>query len=326
MSKWVKRIGAVAATVAAAGALAAFAGARPSVGECKDVVSRPGVTSYRVQAADGNCLQGYVWMPAATPARAVVVLVHGIHDHPGRYDGLARALNGQGVAVLAQDHRGHAGSGGARQRVDSAAQLAGDVELALGEASKRHPGVPLILYGHSMGGLVAAHVAARDARQPRLAGVVLSSAALVLPASASGGARAVVGTLAALAPGLPLEAVDAAQIVREPAAREALAKDPVIERGKVPARTIATILDGVVELQPLVPTLKAPLLILHGGADRVTDPAGSRKMAERAGSAEKKLVLYDSALHSLLHEPEGAAVQREILAFVDARMAASPRP
>ena len=78
--------------------------------------------------------------------------------------------------------------------------------------------MPLFLYGHSMGGLVAAHVAARDAAKPRLAGVVLSSAALALPPSASGGARAVVGTLSRLAPELPLEAVDEAQVVREPAA------------------------------------------------------------------------------------------------------------
>jgi acylglycerol lipase len=325
MSPWIKGIGVVAVAAAAVVALAAFAGARPSVSDCGSGATAARVVTYRVQAADGNCLQGYVWAPAVAPARAVAVLVHGIHDHPGRYDGLARALNAQGVAVLAQDHRGHGASGGARQRVDSVAQLALDVELALTEAQKRHPGVPVFLYGHSMGGLVAAHVAVRDAAKPRLAGVVLSSAALALPAAAGGGARAVVGTLAALAPGLPLEAIDAGQIVREPAAREALAKDPSIERGKVPARTIATILGGVVELQPLVPALKAPLLILHGSADRVTEPAGSRLMAERAGSAVKKLVVYDGALHSLLHEPEGAAAQREILGFVDARLAAAPK-
>lgn len=135
-----------------------------------------------------------------------------------------------------------------------------------------------------------------------------------------------VGTLGLLAPGLPLEAVDPAQVVREPAAREALANDPVIQREKVPARTIATILGGVVELQPLMPGIKAPLLILHGGADKVTDPAGSRALAQRAGSSDKKLVVYDAALHSLLHEPEGTAAQREIVAFVDARIAEAKQP
>jgi alpha-beta hydrolase superfamily lysophospholipase len=82
----------------------------------------------------------------------------------------------------------------------------------------------------------------------------------------------------------------------------------------------------MVELQPRMPAIRVPLLILHGGADRVTDPAGSRLLAERAGSTEKKLVLVGPALHSLLHEPEGPAVQAEILAFVGARVGPAPRP
>jgi acylglycerol lipase len=326
MSKLSKGIGFVVLAVAAAAALAAAVGRGSSAGDCAGEPSVAGVASWRVKAADGNCLQGYEWKPASAPVRATAVLVHGIHDHPGRYAELALALNQRGVAVYAQDHRGHGASGGARQRADSVEQLAGDVTLAIAEARRRHPGVPLFLYGHSMGGLVAAHLAAADAARPSLAGVVLSSAALVLPASASGGARAVVGTLSSLAPGLPLEAVDPAQIVRQPAAREALAKDMAIQREKVPARTINTILDGVGQLQPLMPGIQAPLLILHGGADRVTDPAGSRALAERAGSRDKKLVIYDAALHSLLHEPEGAAAQQEILAFIDGRIAAGGKP
>lgn len=321
MSKWIKALGIGLAALAAAAALAAFAGARPSVGDCLGKTTAAGAATWRVKAADGNCLQGYEWKPASTPPRGAIVLVHGIHDHPGRYAALAQALVAKGVAVYAQDHRGHGASGGARQRVDSAAQLVGDAELALGEAARRNPGVPLFLYGHSMGGLVAAHVAAKDAAKPQLAGVVLSSAALALPPSASGGARAVVSTLSRLAPDLPLEAVDGAQIVRESAARAELARDPAIVREKVPARTIGTILDGVVALQPLMPTIAAPLLILHGGADRVTPPAGSRALAQQAASKDKKLVVYEPALHSLLHEPEGPLVLGEIVAFVDARSA-----
>lgn len=330
MSKIKKGVGVVVLTVAAAAALAAAIGSRASIGDCQDVATVAGVPTYRVKAADGNCLQGYAWVPSGAAVRAVAVLVHGIHDHPGRYADLARALNGNGVAVYAQDHRGHGASGGARQRVDSVAQLAGDVGLAVAEARRRHPDVPVFLYGHSMGGLVVAHMVAPradgSAVQPKLAGAVLSSAALVLPASASGGARAVVGTLSRLAPGLPLEAVDPSLIVREPAARATLASDPAIQRDKVPARTIATILGGIVDLQPLMSGIQVPLLILHGGADQVTEPAGSRALAERASSSDKKLVVYDAALHSLLHEPEGPAAQREIVAFVDAHIAAARQP
>jgi alpha-beta hydrolase superfamily lysophospholipase len=319
MSKWLKGTIVAIAALAAVAALAAFAGARPSVGDCQGNATAAGARTWSVRAADGNCLQAYEWKPAAAPVRAAIVLVHGIHDHPGRYATLAQSLVAKGIAVYAYDQRGHGASGGARQRADSAVQLIGDAERVLAEATQRNPGAPLFLYGHSMGGLVAAHVAALDAAKPSLAGVVLSSAALVLPASASGGALVVVSILSRLAPGLGLEAVDEAQIVRDAAARTELARDPAILRDKVPVRTVDTILDGVVALQPLMPTIAVPLLILHGGGDRVTPPEGSRALAQRAGSKDKKLVVYDPALHSLLHEPEGPAVLDEIVAFVDAR-------
>lgn len=321
MAKWIKVLLVLITATAAAATVAAIVGARSSASECQPGSTAPGTSAWRMQAADGNCLQGYEWKTPGTAVRAAIVLVHGIHDHPGRYTGLAQALAAKGVAVYAFDHRGHGASGGARQRVDSAAQLVDDTERVLAEAAKRNPGVPLFVYGHSMGGLVAAHLAAQDAAKPRLAGVVLSSAALALPPSASGGAHAVVGTLSLLAPELPLEAVDDQQIVREPSAREALARDSAIQRAKVPARTIDAILDGVIALQPLLPAITVPVLVLHGGADQVTPPEGSRKLAQQVGSKDKKLVIFEPALHSLLQEPEGQAVLDEIVAFVDARAA-----
>lgn len=306
-------------SLTAAAAVAAVAavqtGARPAVGACVEPLPAGSFAAYRAQAGDGNCLQGYAWVPAdGTPLRAAVVVVHGLGDHARRYAALAQALNAQGVAVLAQDHRGHAGSGGARQRIDSVEQAAGDVELALGEAARRWPGVPLVLHGHSFGGLVATHVAATAARP--LAGVVVSSAALQRPQGVGGGQLAVVRTLSALAPGLGLEPLDATRVVREPAAQAALGADPLISREKLPARTVAALLTGVEAIQPRLAQVRQPLLVLHGGADTVTPPAGSRALHERAASAQKTLRLYDAARHDLLHEPEAGAVTQEIVAFV----------
>lgn len=306
-------------SLTAAAAVAAVAavqtGARPAVGACVEPLPAGGFGAYRTTAGDGNCLQGYAWAPAeGTAPRAVLVVVHGLGDHARRYAALAQALNAQGVAVLAQDHRGHAGSGGARQRIDSVEQAAGDVERALQEAARRWPGVPLVLHGHSFGGLVATQVAATTA-QP-LAGVVVSSAALQRPAGVSGVQIGIVRTLSALAPGLGLEALDPAQVVREPAAQSALAADPLIAREKLPARTVAALLTGVDAIQPKLSQVRQPLLVLHGGADTVTPPAGSRTLHERAASAEKTLRLYDAARHDLLHEPEAATVTQDIVAFV----------
>lgn len=307
----------VCATLAAVAAVAVQRGHAPVTGACPGAMPTGSFTAYRISAADGNCLQGYHWAPPSAP-RAVLVVVHGLGDHARRYERLAQELNAAGVAVVAQDHRGHAGSGGARQRLDSIDQLLADVDLALREATRRHPGVPVFLHGHSLGGLVVAQYAARQGQG--LAGVVVSSAALKRPAAASDTQVRVVSALSAVAPNLGLEALDPAKVVREPAARTAVGDDPQIARDKLPARTVATLLGGVDDLQARLPAVTRPLLILHGQADTITDPAGSQRLLERSGSADKALKQYEQALHDLLHEPEAAAVRREIVAFVTARV------
>lgn len=294
--------------------ISAVLGARPSTGACAAATPVGSFTGFRISAADGNCLQGYAWQPSGQPVVGVVVVAHGIHDHARRYEGVAQALNQSGVAVLAWDQRGHAASGGAPQRVDSADQLAGDMRLVAQEAAKRHPGVPMFAYGHSMGGLVALHYAL--ANEASLKGLIVSSAALKLPETASAGQLAVVRTLSTLAPGLPVELVDEAKLVRSPQARAALAADPLIAQEKVPARSVATILNGIESARPRFSTVKLPLLILHGTADQVTNPAGSRDLAAQAGSSDKTLKLYEGALHDLLHEPEAPQVIQEITKFV----------
>lgn len=311
---------AVLSVLIAGVAAAVWTGSRPSVGPCADGASAAGLKTYRAQTGDGNCLQGYVWEPANTPARGVLVVVHGLHDHAQRYAGLAGQLSAAGIAVLAQDHRGHAGSGGQRQRLDSIEQVMGDIDLALKEAAKRYPNTSLFLYGHSMGGLAVAHYATKPTSP--LAGLVVSSGALKLPPDVNGVKVRIVQTLSALAPGMGLEAIDEANVVREAVARADLAADPLIVREKVPARTAATLLTGIAKIQEQMQEIKTPLLILHGQRDRVTEVDGSRDLLARVAVKDKSLKLYESALHDLLHEPEGKQVAQEILAFIDGRLPA----
>ncbi len=305
-------LAAIAATVAVWRAKA------PVTGGCDGPLPQGPYIAYRAQAPDGNCLQGYAW-PPATPARAVVIVVHGLHDHARRYDVLARGLAASGVAVLAQDHRGHGGSGGAAQRLDSIEQLLTDVDVARAQARARFPGVPQILYGHSLGGMVAAQHVARNPEA--WAGAVFSSAALTLPVGVDAGKVRVVMALSALAPGLGLEAVDEAQLVRDPAQREAMAKDTVLSRDKLPARTVATLLGGVQDLQDRMAQITVPALLLHGQQDRVTDPAGTVQAHARIASRDKQLLTFGPALHDLLHEPESAQVIEAVSRFIARRLA-----
>jgi len=310
----------VLTTLAVVPALLYALGKRPATGECTAPEVAASVLTYQVRAADGNCLHGYVWAPQGAAAKGVVVVVHGIQDHARRYEGLARSLNQAGLAVLAQDHRGHAASGGARQRIDSLDQVSADMRLAVEQAKQRYPGAPLFLYGHSMGGLVVTHITANYADP--LAGVVISSAALQRPEGISDGKVGVVNALSALLPGLPLEPIDHSRVVRSPQAREQLKADPVLSPEKIPARTVATLLNGIDAVQSELGRVRAPLLVLHGTADQITPMQGSQRLEALAASPNKRLKLFPGALHDLLHEPEAETVRQDILAFVNRQLTA----
>jgi acylglycerol lipase len=276
------------------------------------------LTPYRVQGAGNTCLQAFEWKAPSTPARGAVVVIHGLRDHASRYSALAEALTTQGLVVYAQDHRGHGYSGGPRQRFDSVAELVSDVDLAVAEAKQRNPGVPIFLYGHSMGGLVATHYALEHGEGLR--GLVLSGAALKLQPSVTGGEKAAARVFGAIIPGLPAQRLDDSEFVRDPSAQKELAADPLIDHANIPARSASAMLNAIENLGTRMEEVKVPLLILHGQADKATPFEGSQELAARAGSTDKTLRLYENVYHDLLHEPERDAIISDVTSWITARL------
>jgi alpha-beta hydrolase superfamily lysophospholipase len=277
------------------------------------------LTPYRVEAAGNTCLQAYEWKApsAEAPARGAVVIVHGVRDHASRYSELAEALAAQGLAVYAQDHRGHGLSGGPRQRFESVEELVDDVGLAVAEAKKHNPGVPIFVYGHSLGGLVSTYYALKHGDQLR--GLVLSGAALKLHPSVTGGQKAAARFFGAVLPGLPAQAIDDSEFVREPTAQKEIAEDPLIDHSNLPARSAKAALTAIEDLEGRMEEVSVPLLILHGQIDKATNVEGSRELAARARSTDKTLRLYENMYHDLLHEPERDAIIAEVTAWEDGR-------
>ncbi len=272
----------------------------------------------QVQAADATCLQRYVWQPAAGPVRGVVVIVHGIRDHALRYGALAEALSAQRIAVVAQDHRGHGRSGGERQRFDSVEQLMGDVDAGVQYARRSFPGVPVFMFGHSMGGLVTVHYAL--ANPQALKGVVLSGPALKLGAEATTAKRIAVQVFARVWPSLPLQEVDDTLFVRSAPAKAAQAADPLIVHDKLPAASVRVFVEGIESARARFASFSTPVLALHGAADVSTDPQGSRDLVEQAPASDKTLHEVPLAAHDLLHEPEGPELAARIVAWVNQRL------
>ena len=259
------------------------------------------------------------WRPKTRP-KAAVIIVHGLKDHSDRYAATAVKLVAQGYAVHAFDLRGHGRSAGPRVYVDSFSDYVADLAIFADRVRAREPNRPIFLFGHSMGGAIATLYTID--KKPDLRGLVLSGAALKPGQSVSAPLIATTKVLAVLWPELPVLDLDLDQFSRDPAVVADAKKDPLVYQASGPARTAAEVLRGIGRIQDSMDEVSPPLLILHGGADKVTDPAGSRELKERARSTDKTLIVYDGLYHDLLHEPEKDKVFGDMVSWLDARCAA----
>ncbi|GLQ94450.1 hypothetical protein GCM10007901_34020 [Dyella acidisoli] len=267
-----------------------------------------------MQANDGVCLQLFSWKATQSPPRGVVVIVHGLRDHSLRYDDFSRELSEHGFAVFAQDLRGHAHSGGRRQRFNSMAQMVSDVDLAVNEAKKEYPGVPAFVYGHSLGGLITTEYALAHAN--KLDGVILSGAALQRPHSVSGIQVGLARIIASIAPGANVVAVDDSEFSRDKDVMASLADDPLISHQKLPAASAVATINGMADVQKKMGQITMPILVLYGTGDKVNPPEGSQTLYSAVSSRDKALKAYDGAYHDILHDPQRAHVTADVIAWL----------
>jgi alpha-beta hydrolase superfamily lysophospholipase len=266
----------------------------------------------RCTAADGTGLVGLRWEPAQS--LATLVIVHGIGEHIGRYARAAATLAIHGLAVEGYDLRGHGRSEGPRVFVDSFDQYLTDLDLTLADAEARHPGMPLFLLGHSMGGTIVALYAIErgSALQGRIRGLIVSSATIFLTDDISPLLQRVSGLLGLVLPHLPTVPLKSAGLSRLPQVVQAYDADPLVFHGGVPARTGAELVRAMKRIQADMEAIQLPLLIRHGSADRLCAVEGSRALAQRASSRDKTYREYDNFYHELHNEPEREAALADL--------------
>jgi acylglycerol lipase len=258
------------------------------------------------------------WTPDARPPGAVIVLVHGLGEHSGRYDHVVARLVDAGYEVHAVDHRGHGRSDGPRALIEDMDNAVADVDTLIDRAAAGEPDLPVFMLGHSMGGLIALRYAL--AHQERLAGLVLSAPLAQLDAVPK--LQEVVGrALSLIAPRAPLIAIDPELVSRDPIVVADYRSDPLVHHGKIPARTAVQLADAVDRLPSTVSAITVPTLILYGTADGLCPPAGSVMLGERIGAADSTVTAYDGLFHEILNEPEREAVLDDIVGWLGARVA-----
>ena len=239
------------------------------------------------------------WLPAGEPT-GVLLLSHGIGEHSGRYGTVVDTLLPDGWAVYGLDHRGHGRSGGTRVHVRRYDDLLQDFETFRREVVSRHPRLPVFLLGHSLGGQVALAYALRH--QNRLTGLVLSAPALASDAVPAALVR-VLSVVSRVLPTVRPVGIDTSAISSDPAVVDDYHADPLVHHGKPTLALGAAVYAQMDSLPARSADLRLPLLVQHGTADRLTDPAGTRKLDGASGSPDTTVRWYEGLWHEIYHEP-----------------------
>jgi acylglycerol lipase len=267
--------------------------------------------------SEGTLPAGQYWHGWTVDAPVgVVVLVHGLHEHGGRYGHVAERLGRAGYAVYAVDHPGHGRSPGVRGNIGSMAGTVGGVEQLARLAGQRHPDVPLFVYGHSLGGLIALQYLT-GTPDSRIRGAVISAPALDTSA-ATGVQKRVAPVLSRLLPNLGVLTLDGDTISRDAAVVAAYNTDPLNRTGKVRARTGTEMMLTAAAMPQRLRSLTMPLFVLHGGADRLMPPAASELVPVHAASTDVTRKVYDGLYHEPHNEPEKEQVLDDVVAWLDA--------
>jgi alpha-beta hydrolase superfamily lysophospholipase len=278
----------------------------------------PDSTLSTYTATDGENLAVQDWhLAEELRLRGMVVIVHGLGEHAGRYDHVARRLNGWGFAVRSYDQYGHGESGGVRGALPKDTRLLDDL-ADLVESARARIGatLPLILFGHSMGGLVAASFVSRGIM--KVDGLVLSSPAL--GTRLSGFQKLLLGIVPRVAPNFTVgNGVNPQFISHDPAVVAAYRSDPLVH-DRVSGRLARFIADEGPRVVAQAPHWQVPTLLLYAGDDRLVDPAGSRAFATVAAPAVAARC-FDGYYHEIFNErsDDREPVFDELRQWLDAR-------
>jgi len=257
------------------------------------------------------------WLPEGE-STAVLLIVHGLAEHSGRYMNVVNHFVPLGYAVYGVDHVGHGKSSGTRVYVERFEDYTDTLKIYFDMVRHWQPEKPVFLVGHSMGGLIGA-VYLLD-YQAELTGAVLSGPAVKVHDTVSPAFIFVGKLISVLMPKLGLIGLEAEGVSRDPAVVQAYVNDPLVCRGKVTARLSAELVKAIRRVAAEATKITLPILILQGSADRLVDPKGAQMLYDAVNSVDKTIKIYDGLYHEVYNEPEHGQVLGDVKAWLETHL------
>lgn len=270
--------------------------------------------TFSLQGARDVTLHVQRWEAQPT-RRGVLVISHGLNSHSGRYTDLARELTQRGWTVYAHDHRGHGKSGGSKVDVERFDDFVQDLQTVIDTVRRREPGLPLVLYGHSMGGQVAARFAIEQ--KPMLAGLVLVAPAMAEPEGADAFKAGAARFLTWMGAGsLRVFELSTDGFSRDPAVTASLEADPLIY-GNGTARLATEIIASIRTSNARAAELELPVLALHGDVDTITPAAATEAFVRQVGRADAVFKSLPGYVHDPLFDADAGMPRQLVYEQID---------
>ncbi|MHB8628259.1 MAG: alpha/beta hydrolase [Aggregatilineales bacterium] len=264
-------------------------------------------TTHLLTLPGRSLLAAICWQPDTGQERAVIVLAHGYGEHFGRYIHVAEYLTQQGYLVYAFDHRGHGETHrhqAARTPLgyyDQFRVLVDDLNAVIQQTHAEHVNQPLFLFGHSMGGLIAAYATILDSSLLR--GLILSAPAIAASADVPVVQKLIGRTLSRIAPQAgAVPRISSSMLSRDPDVGRAYDADPKVAHTKMTARVGVEMVNASDYVLDNADKISLPILIMHGSSDRIVNPKSSQMLYDRVHSADKTLKIYEGFYHESLNE------------------------
>jgi len=249
------------------------------------------------------------WLPADEP-KAILLVVHGLAEHSGRYGNLVNYFVPRGYAVYGFDQRGHGKSDGVKGYVDRFSYFVDDLDIFLRLVHSRHYDVKTFLVGHSIGGTIATAYAILH--QDEFDGLILSGATLSTPTDVAAGTILAARILSLILPKVGLYVIDAEGISQDKSVVNAYVDDPLVYRGKIRARLGVELIKAMGTVNRQISEIRLPILVMHGAADRLSDPKGSEMLYQKVSSTDKMLKVYEGYYHEIFNEPGRGQVLADV--------------